>query len=121
MSEPDQKVHPTYTTEYVKGDWDLSVFLGNPHVDNLTDALVRMGAEFWAMRQRMMALEKMLEDKGVVVRTALEGYRFEGQEKAMSDAERDGYVSRVFSVLSRETAPVEGAMPSGRVKPRDFG
>jgi hypothetical protein len=121
MSEPDQKARPTYTADYVKGDWDLSVFLGNPHVDNLTDALIRMGAEFWAMRQRMMALEKLLEDKGVVVRTALESFRFEGPEKAMSDAERDGYVSRVFSVLSRETAPVEGAVPTTRVKPRDFG
>jgi hypothetical protein len=121
MAESDEKVRPTYTAEYVKGDWDLSVFLGNPHVDNLTDALIRMGAEFWAMRQRMMALEKLLEEKGVVARTAIEGFRFGGVEKEHSDAERDEYVSRVFSVLTRETAPVGGPVPSARFKPRDNG
>ncbi len=121
MADSNEKARPTYTADYVKGDWDLSVFLGNPHVDNLTDALIRMGAEFWAMRQRMMALEKLLEEKGVVARTAIEGFQFDGVEKEKSDAERDDYVSRVFSVLTRETAPVGGAVPSTRVKPRDFG
>ncbi len=102
----------------MKGDWDKSGFLDSPHVDNLMDAVVGLGAEFWAMRQRMMALEKLIEDKGVLTRSAIESYRFTGEEKAASDAERNDFIARVFNVLTREATPVTGALPTARVKPR---
>ena len=72
------------------------------------------------MRQRMMALEKLIEQKGLLTRTAIEQFKFTGDDKIASDKERDEFVERIYSVLTRERAPVGGAVPSQRVKPRDY-
>jgi hypothetical protein len=120
MSEQTQD-RPTYTADFIKDDWDKAVFLDSLHSDNLMTALVGLGAEFWAMRQRMMALEKLLEEKGVVQRKAVEAFQFTGDEKLASETERDSYVNRVFSVLTRQGKRLDGTIPTARVKPLNNG
>ena len=112
-----KKERQTYATEYVKGDWDKAVYLDNPHTDNLMSAVLNLGAEFWAMRRRQMVVEKLLDQKGTISRAAIEAYNPTEEERAAWTAERDDFIERTFSVLTRVTDKVGGAMPAAKVPP----
>jgi hypothetical protein len=107
----------TYAIEYVKGDWDKAQYLADPHVDNLTAAVMGLGAEFWAMRRRVMVLESMLEQKSVLTRASVEAYRPSEAEAIAWNAERDDMIDRVFAVLGRVPEHTGGPNPTGRVEP----
>lgn len=106
-----------YATEFVKGDFDRSVYLGNPHVDNLMAVVTALGAENWTMRRRLMVLERLLAEKKVIDLDAYEAYEPSPAEKAAWDAEREDFMDRVFAVLMRPTGPVRGEMPSDNLQP----
>ena len=36
---------PTYTADYIKGDFEKAVYLDNVHTDNLMTAFLGLGAE----------------------------------------------------------------------------
>jgi hypothetical protein len=108
---------PTYTADYVKSDFEKAVFLDSPHTDNLMAALLSLGAEFWTMRRRMMVLEKFMEKGRVADPAAVEAYTPTAEEKIAWDKERDDFISRVFGVLTRETAHVGGPPPTALVPP----
>ena len=110
MSENDA-VHPTYTYEFIKGDFDKAVLTGDAHSDNLMTALLGLGAEFWTMRRRMNLMEKMLSEKHVLDLAAFDAYEPNDQEKAAWQAQRDDFIRRVFSVFVRETGPTDGPIP----------
>ena len=110
--------HTTYAAPFIKGDWDKAVYLDNPHVDNLMTAFVGLGAEFWTMRRRMMVLEAFLAKSKVVDLTALEAYEPSAEQKVAWDAERDDFIKRTFSVLTRETSQQASNVPTGLVPPR---
>lgn len=65
MSE-NGTVHPTYTYEFIKGDFDEAVLTGDAHSDNLMTARLGLGAEFCTMRGRMNLVDKMLSEKHVL-------------------------------------------------------
>lgn len=96
-----EKTRETYTAEHLKGDWDKAVYLDSLHADNLMSALTAFGAEFWALKRRVMVIEKLMDDKKMVSREMVEAYQPEGAELAAWDAARDDFISRVFSVLTR--------------------
>jgi hypothetical protein len=105
----DKKDRPTYATDYIKGDWDKAVYLDNPHSDNLMTAFLNLGAEHWALKRRVMVLEKLIAEKKVIDPAAVEAYEPTEAERAAWTAERDDFIQRTFAVLTRETAPVTGA------------
>jgi hypothetical protein len=108
----------TYTAPFIKGDWDKAVYVESPHVDNLMTAFLGLGAEFWAMRRRMMVLEAMLAKGKSVDLAALEAYEPTDEQKLLWDAERDDFIKRIFSVFTRETAHQATEVPTGTVAPR---
>jgi hypothetical protein len=111
----DDKTRPKAAMDYIKGDTDSAVFLGNPHIDNLMTIVIAMGAEIWADRQRNRIIEHLLETKGKVTKAMIEAYvPTEEQKQAWAD-ERDTMTKRVYGVLARDTS---GARPFG--EPRDF-
>jgi hypothetical protein len=116
-----KKDRPTYATDYVKGDWDKAVFLDNPHTDNLMSAMLNLGAEFWAMRRRQMVVEKLLDQKGTIDRATIEAYNPSEEERVAWTAERDDFIERTFSVLTRVGERVGGNMPSAKVPPLNKG
>jgi hypothetical protein len=105
-STDDQR--PTYTSDYIEGDWNKSVFLGNAHVDNLMTALLGLGGECWAMRRRLMVVEKLLESRCGIAVAEIEAYAPDEKETASWNRRRDEFIERVFAVLIRETADVSG-------------
>ena len=100
--------HPTYAADYFEGDWNKSVFLDNPHIDNLMTALLGLGGEYWAMRRRLMVVEKLLATKCGIDPSEIETYHPSEDEQKSWDRERDDFIRRVFSALVREVADVSG-------------
>ena len=112
---PDNR--PTYAVEFIKGDWDKAQYLPDPHVDNLTAVVMRLGTEFWAMRRRLMVMESLLAQKKVVTREAIESYTPTEEEAKAWDAERDDLIDRVYSILGRVPEPTGGPNPMSKVPP----
>jgi hypothetical protein len=110
MADPkaDAKPHDTFTVPYIKGDWDKAVYTDSVHVDNLMSAMVQMGTEFWAMKRRMMVIEKLMDDKKLVTHAVIDAYNPPAAELAQWDAERDDFIQRVYSVFTRQTAKPSG-------------
>ncbi len=107
----DDKKRPTYAVPFIKGDWDRAVYTDSPHIDNLMSAFLGMGAEHWALKRRMMVLEQFLKDKKVIDLAKVEAYDPPPEVQVAWEKERDDYITRVFSVLTRDTSPVGGNPP----------
>lgn len=99
---------PTHAAEYLKGDWDKSVFLGNPHVDNLMTALLGLGAENWALQRRLLVIEKFLATRCGIEPAEIESYLPNEEEQVIWARKRDDFIDRVFASLTRETADTSG-------------
>jgi hypothetical protein len=101
-----------YATEYVKNDWDKVVFLDNPHTDNLMTAFLNLGAEMWVTRRRQLITEKLLSQGAKVSAEAIDAYNPSPEETAAWEKQRDEFIERTFSVLTRPITKVAGAAPS---------
>ena len=110
MAETKKTDRPTYASDFIKGDTDQAVFLGNPHIDNLMTVVIALGAEIWSDRQRLRIVEKLMASKGKVTPEMVEQYVPSEEEKAAWQSEREAMVKRVYAVLSRDTS---GARPFG--------
>ncbi len=97
MAEKNGLNPETYTTAYIKSDWDNTTFLGNPHLDSLTLALHAMGQEVWRSRRRMHVIEALLERKIAVTREAIEKYLPTAEEEQLWKADRDRMIEEVFA------------------------
>ncbi len=123
MASKSDQSH-THASDYIEGDWRRSVFLGNPHVDNLMTALLGLGGEYWAMRRRLMVVEKLLASRCGINANDIDRYVPDAEEQAAWDRGRDDFIERVFAVLIRETTvqsgPIDMANPVRR-PPRGAG
>jgi len=90
----------TFAAEFIKGDDEQAVMLGNPILDNMMTALISLGAEVWTTRRRVKVLERVLEDKGVSAEM-IEGYMPTDDDNASWQKERDAFIQRTFGPLSR--------------------
>lgn len=104
MADGKKTDRETYASDFIKGDTDSAVFLGNPHIDNLMTVVIALGAEIWSDRQRLRIVEKLMEKKGKVTAEMVEQYLPSEEEKAAWQAEREQMVKRVYAVLSRDTS-----------------
>ena len=117
----EKKDRPTYAADYIKGDFEKAVYLDSVHADNLMTAFLGLGAEHWALRRRLMVLEKFMAERGVIIPDEVEAYDPTPEEKVAWEAERDDYIQRVFSVLTRDVADVSGPVPTEKVPAREPG
>ena len=104
MSSPKSFDLPTYTADYIKTDATEAGYLGNPHIDNLMMIVYALGTEIWVERQRNRIVESLLASKKQVTSEAIEQYIPTDEEKVAWQAEQDGMVQRVYSVLARDTS-----------------
>ena len=110
---------PTYTADYIKGDFEKAVYLDNVHSDNLMTAFLGLGAEHWALRRRVMVLEKFMAEGKIIDPALVESYDPTPEEKIAWEAERDDFIERTFSVLTRETTDLAGGVPTKKVPARE--
>ena len=92
---------PLYTSDYIVGDVEKAVFLGNPLLDNLFSSLLAINAETWANRRRTMVLERLLAEKGVTTEM-IEGYMPTPEEEVEWRAERDRFIDMTLGPMLRE-------------------
>jgi hypothetical protein len=90
----------TFAAEFIKGDDEQAVMLGNPILDNMMTALISLGSEVWTTRRRVKILERVLEDKGVSA-DSIESYLPTDDETAAWQKDRDAFIQRTFGPLSR--------------------
>ena len=90
-------------TNFVKGDFDNMVMLGNPMIDSMLEMIIALGAEVWSGQQRVKIIEKLLTTKGKVTTQMIEQYTPTPEETAAWAAERKAMVDRVYSVMARNT------------------
>ncbi len=110
---------PDVAVSFVKGDWDRVTYTESPHIDNLMDALVGLGAEVWAIKRRNMVLEKFLDQKKIAPKDLVEAYVPTDEEKVAWAKERDDFIGRIYTVLARVPKDTSGDVPTGKVPPID--
>ncbi len=116
-----QSDRPTYAADFIKSDFEKAVYLDSVHSDNLMTAFLGLGAEHWALRRRVMVLEKFMAENNVIDPARVEAYDPTPEEKVAWEAERDDFIERTFSVLTRETAEIAAAVPTEKVPARKPG
>lgn len=117
MANEKKKERPDFAVDYIKGDWDKSTYTDNPHIDNLMEAIVGLGAEVWTIKRRNKVIEKVLDEKGIALKSYVEAYVPTEEEKAAWAAERDDFISRIYAVLARPRVAASGENPTAKVPP----
>jgi hypothetical protein len=92
---------PTYTSDFIVGDVEKAVFLGNPILDNMLTTILAINAETWANRRRTMVLERLLAENGVTPEM-IEGYVASPEEEAEWQAERNRFIGMTLGPLLNE-------------------
>lgn len=80
---------------------DDPVYLRDPVLDATMRMLVELAAQVWVDRERRLAIEALLEERGVLTREALERYQPSPERLAAIKAERDRFIEDVFKELRR--------------------
>lgn len=71
-------------TRKVKGG--RTAFFENPETDRLLSMLMQLVTEHWAVRERSLAMEKLLVEKGVLAEGELDAFRPDADTDAAWDA-----------------------------------
>jgi len=87
MTDPNAPVAPASTEP---------AFLPHPAMDRMLDAIVALGAELTAERERRQVLERVLANRGLLDAQAIEEYRPSEAEMAQRTRDRDALVQRIF-------------------------
>ena len=87
---------------------------GSDEMDALMRINTEMMSELWILRDRVTVLEKMLEEKGVVERKAIDDYAPEGEFAEELDEERDRFVRRVVGAPWEVEFTVESLVQNGQ-------
>lgn len=98
----------TYTTEYIKSDYETLSFLGNPHVDALSKALQILAAEVWISRKRLHVIESLMDKNIPVTRASIQAYMPSPEEQQAWKADRDTMIEAVnapFMVIDETPFP----------------
>lgn len=79
-------------------------------VDELVSICMGLAQEMWVIKERQVVMESIAAKKGVVLPDDIEGYDFSDEERAKLDAEKHGFIDRIFFTL-REEAEALAAEP----------
>ncbi len=77
------------------------IYFDNVVTDNILDALLELSAAVWTSNDRVMVLEKILEDKGIPVSEAIEAHMPDDAEIARRAEARDAFVDQIFGAFLR--------------------
>jgi hypothetical protein len=80
---------------------DHPVYLRDPVLDATVRMLVELAAQVWVDRERLLTIEALLDENGVVTREAIEKYHPDEARQAALKAERNRFVADVFKELRR--------------------
>jgi hypothetical protein len=71
----------------------------DPAIDTLLGIALSMGAEVYALRDRMRIIEMMLETKGTISRAEIEAYKPAPEEEEEIRKDNDAFMARLFRIF----------------------
>ncbi|MDX2224680.1 MAG: hypothetical protein SFV21_18145 [Rhodospirillaceae bacterium] len=80
-------------------------YFKDPMIDRLLEVVLMMGGELWAVRDRMMVMERLMAAHGRVTPDMIETYAPDPAFKEQSERERWNFVRRVFAGLYGQPMP----------------
>lgn len=80
---------------------DDPIYLKDPVLDATLRMVVELAAQVWVDREKLLTMEALLEERGVVTREAIEKYRPDAERLAAMKAERNRFIEDVFKELRR--------------------
>ena len=81
-------------------------YLGQRELDDVMRVNTELLAELWILRDRVMVLEHLLEQKGVLAPRAVTDFVPQGEFAETLTGERDALVERVIGAPHRDTYDV---------------
>lgn len=84
---------------------DNPSYFADPIQDALVNMVMELAAQVWVNRERMAALEAVLEERGELPADAVEGYRPDPQRAARLRQERDRFVADLLKEIQRLSPP----------------
>ena len=91
----------TYTADFIPSDINRAVHLGNPHIDNLYEAVMALGANLWAAQRRLKIHEVVMAKHGKLTPELVEQYLPSAEETAAWNTERNALITQIFDAGRR--------------------
>jgi hypothetical protein len=108
------KTHRTAASEFIDHGSETYAFLQDPVVDALMQVVLELGAETWITRRRMLVLERVMAEQGLLAPDLIETYAPTPEDEALWRQERDRMLKSVYAALARP--PVPGDQAAERAK-----
>lgn len=83
------------------------IYFSDPAIDKLMAVVLSLVGELSVCRERVDALERILCDKGLLLRDEIEGFEPDDEAQAERDASRKAYIERVFRIVTMELQRVD--------------
>jgi hypothetical protein len=80
---------------------DLS-FYPDPNVDRVLGVVMELAAEVYVLRERLHAMERLLEQAGILSAQDLDSYEPGQEERARRLAERDALIARILAPMTAQ-------------------
>jgi hypothetical protein len=106
--------HTTAATEFIDHGSETYTFLSDPVVDALVQVVIELGAETWITRRRMLVLERVMAERGLLPADLIETYTPTPADQALWRQERDRMLKSVYAALARR--PTSGDEAAERAK-----
>lgn len=91
----------TYAAPYIPSDIGRAVHLGNPHIDNLYEAVMALGANLWAAQRRLRIHEAVMAKHGKLTPELVEQYLPTKAEQDAWNDERNAMITQIFDSGTR--------------------
>jgi len=108
------KIHKSAASEFIDHGSETYAFLQDPLVDALMQVVIELGAETWVTRRRMLVLEKVLAERGLLAPDMVETFTPSAEDEALWRQERDRMLKSVYAALARP--PIRGDEAAERAK-----
>lgn len=83
-------------------------FLGDRKSDAMMDVMLEMAAQIWVLKRRNSILEKLLDEKGILSREAIESFSFTKDAAAAQRQVRAEFVGKIFRSVESLPEIAEG-------------
>ena len=81
-------------------------FFEQDGMDQMLSIVLELAAELWVVRERVFVVEAVLQNQGIAVSNAIEGFTPTAEQQAILARMRADMTAQMFRSLNREHRPV---------------
>lgn len=75
-------------------------FLGDPVLDRMMKVILSLSQEVYVLRDRLGVIEQLLDERRMISRADIDGYRPNTAQQTRILGERDAFIERLLSPLT---------------------